>query len=95
MGAGIKNKVLEALAMQIPVIATALSLDGIGARDGEHVLVAETDAALADGIVRLLQDAALRVKLSENGRVLIQETYRWGHVADMVEALYRSIAENT
>jgi polysaccharide biosynthesis protein PslH len=43
-GAGIKNKVLEALAMGCAVIATPLSIDGIDARDGDHLLLADADA---------------------------------------------------
>src|SRR6185503_17760344 len=54
LGAGIKNKVLEALAMGCPVIATPISLDGIAVRDAQEALVADGHAMI-DGIVRLLQ----------------------------------------
>ena len=43
LGAGIKNKVLEALAMGAAVVATPLSCDGIPVVPGEHVLLGETD----------------------------------------------------
>ena len=46
LGAGIKNKVLETLSMQTPVIATPLSCDGIPVKDGEHVLLAASDDGL-------------------------------------------------
>ena len=48
MGAGLKNKVLEALAMGIPVVATPLSVDGIAVRDGESALIAEVDDIAAE-----------------------------------------------
>ncbi len=53
LGAGIKNKVLEALAMGCPVVATPISLDGIAVRDGQEVLAADS-AEMIDGIVRVL-----------------------------------------
>src|SRR5262249_35820500 len=39
-GGGIKNKVLEAMAHGVPVVATSLAVDGIGGTDGEHYLIA-------------------------------------------------------
>ncbi|MBK8020240.1 MAG: glycosyltransferase [Chloroflexi bacterium] len=92
MGAGIKNKVLEAMAMGCPVVATPLSLDGIAARDGESALVAEGQPEVfAAAIVRALSDEALRQRLSEGGRKVIVDGYNWKTVADRYEALYRDV----
>ncbi|MBK8034930.1 MAG: glycosyltransferase [Chloroflexi bacterium] len=91
LGAGIKNKVLEALAMACPVIASPLSLDGIDARDGHEVLVADSDAAVVDSIIRLLNNHALAAQLGAYGRKLIEDHYSWGIVADRYEALYQQI----
>ncbi|MBL8156059.1 MAG: glycosyltransferase, partial [Anaerolineae bacterium] len=91
LGAGIKNKVLEALSMGCPVIATPLSLDGIAARDGHESLVAE-GPALAEAALRLLQDADLSRQLSLNGRRLIESRYSWDHVAERYLALYAALA---
>jgi len=90
-GAGIKNKVLEALAMGCPVVATPLSVDGIDLVDGQHALVVEDDA-FADAIVRLIQDAELQRRLSQQGRELIETKYNWAQVAEQYERLYRSVS---
>ena len=88
LGAGIKNKILEALAMGCPVVATPVSLDGIAARDGQEALSADgTD--MIDAIVHLLQDEDLRTTLSTNGRTLIESRYSWNHVAEQYEHLYK------
>ena len=55
-GAGIKNKVLEAMAMQKPIVATPLSCDGIGSVNEKHVLYGTTPEELAAGIIRLIKD---------------------------------------
>ncbi len=91
LGAGIKNKVLEALALGCPVIASALSLDGINARDGHEALVADSDAAVVDTIIRVLNNHALAALLAANGRKLIEDHYSWGEVANRYEALYQEI----
>src|SRR5690606_1868261 len=70
-GAGIKNKVLEALALGLPVIATPLSVDGIHIQPDESALVAEV-AHFTPAILRLLRDPDLQQRLSTQGRELIE-----------------------
>ncbi len=88
LGAGIKNKVLETLAMQTPVVATPLSCDGIPVEHGEHVLLATHDDEFVAQIVALLQDPALRARLAQNGRRLVEDQFTWQRVADLYEELY-------
>ncbi len=90
VGVGIKNKVLEALAMGCPLVATPLSVDGIAVTAGLDAIVA-ADQDLADATVRVLQDDALRRRLSSNGRSLIEARYSWSHVAESYESLYAQI----
>jgi glycosyltransferase involved in cell wall biosynthesis len=90
LGAGIKNKVLEALAMGCPLVATPLSIDGIAVTDGHDTLIADGDA-LVDATVRVMQDADLRQKLSANARALIEAQYSWMRVGQMYEALYEQV----
>lgn len=90
LGAGIKNKVLEALAVGCPVVATPLSVDGIAVRDGQDALVAE-GGALVDAVVRLLENPDLAQTLAANGRKLIEAHYSWDRVAERYEQLYQSI----
>ena len=90
LGAGIKNKVLEALAMGCPVVATPVSVDGIAVENGRHALVAR-DEDIAAATIRLLEDGDLRQKLSIEGRRLIEERYSWRQVASAYEALYAEV----
>ena len=53
---GLQNKVLEAMAMSKPVVLTSGAATGIGAKDGHHFAVADSDEALADAVVALLTD---------------------------------------
>ncbi len=91
LGAGIKNKILEALAMGCPVVATSISLDGIAVTNGHDALRAD-DTEMVEAIVRLLQDDKLRTTLSVNGRKLIESLYSWDHVTQEYEHLYKNLS---
>jgi polysaccharide biosynthesis protein PslH len=87
VGAGIKNKVLESLAMGLAVVATPLSVDGIAVQHEKSVLVA-TIENMADAAVRLLRHKALQSTLSQNGRAVIESQYSWSSVAERYLDLY-------
>lgn len=53
---GVQNKVLEAMAMELPVVLSPGAATGIEAEDGRHFLVATSDAALADAVITLAHD---------------------------------------
>lgn len=91
LGAGIKNKILEALAIGCPVVATPISVDGIAVRDGDSALIAEGQA-LVDAIMRLLNDAILQQRLADNGRALIEAQYSWSRVAEVYEDVYAAVS---
>lgn len=93
LGAGIKNKALEALAMGCPLVATPLSVDGIAVTHNHDALIVD-EAALVPETVRLLHDSALQQTLAHNGRKLIEAQYSWSRVADLYAALYEKIANS-
>lgn len=53
---GVQNKVLEAMAMELPVVMTSAAATGIGGTDGHHYRVADTDADIIRNILELLQN---------------------------------------
>jgi glycosyltransferase involved in cell wall biosynthesis len=59
-GGGTRLKVLEAWAHRIPVVSTTVGASGLGARDGEHLLVADEPEAFAAACVKALVDGDLR-----------------------------------
>ncbi len=91
LGAGLKNKVLEALAMGCPVVATPLSVDGIAVEHNTSALVAPVDQ-LAQETLRLLNDTTLQRRLSITGHQLIIERYSWEQVATRYDQLYDELA---
>lgn len=92
VGAGIQNKLLEALALGTAVVTTPMGASGIaGLCDTEHCIVRTSDSWLAGAALELLADDALRARLAQNGRTLIEEHYSWDHVFRDCDKLIRSV----
>jgi glycosyltransferase involved in cell wall biosynthesis len=87
VGAGLKNKILEALAHGLPVVATPVSVDGIAVQHEHSALVGDVHE-LATLTTRLLADEALQTRLSDSGRALVEQRYSWGAVAEAYLRLY-------
>jgi glycosyltransferase involved in cell wall biosynthesis len=92
-GAGIKNKILAALAMQRPVVATPISLDGLDLRDGHELRVGVDAADFADKVCELLRDTERARTLARAGHQLVTRKYSW-HASAMLlrDALERVVA---
>ena len=86
---GIQNKVLEAMAMATPVVATPAACAALCAVPGEHLLVADGADALAATVLRLLDDPALARRLGAGGRRYVEAHHDWRVVAAELEAIYR------
>jgi len=74
---GIQNKVLEAMAMARPVVASAAAFEGIEAEPGRDLLVADTAQAQAEAIRTLLADSGRAEALGRAARRRMEEAYRW------------------
>ena len=75
-GGGTRLKVLEALAYGVPVVSTRLGAEGLDVVDGEHVLLADSPADLADAVLRLHSEPPLGDRLSVAGRRLYEDCFQ-------------------
>ncbi len=86
-GSGTRFKILEAWAAARAVVSTSLGAEGLGARSGEHLLIAETEDAFAAAIDWLLADPDLRRRLGNAGRALYLERFTWPAAWKSIEGL--------
>ena len=74
---GIKNKVLEAMAMGKPVVGTPPSYDGIDVSYGRDAIVARDPAEFAAKVVDFLKDGRMRAEIGQNAREFVEKKYSW------------------
>jgi glycosyltransferase involved in cell wall biosynthesis len=74
---GTRVKILEAWAAVRPVVSTTLGAEGLPARDGEHLLLADTPERFFEAVSSLLASAELRTCLGRAGRRLYEEEFTW------------------
>jgi polysaccharide biosynthesis protein PslH len=92
-GAGTLNKILEPLAMGIPVVCTEIGISGLGLENGRDVLMSDTAEGLANHIVRLLSDGALRLAMGRSGMERIRSRFSWGEVGKTLVGVYQHVAQ--
>lgn len=85
-GSGLKGKMLQAMAHGLPIVASPVAAEGIGLTDGVDALLADTPAATAAAVLRLLGDTALAARLGQNARALLAARYGRTAVAAQLDA---------
>jgi len=92
IGGGVRLKLLEALALEAPVVSTRMGAEGVtGLCGGEHCLLADDPADFAAAVLRLIDDAALGRRLGAAGRALVRERYDWSVIVPRLEAIYHDL----
>jgi glycosyltransferase involved in cell wall biosynthesis len=94
-GGGTRLKILESFAHRVPVVSTSLGAEGLAVEDGVHLLLADDPDDFAAATVRLLRDAALRVRLTVAAEALYLERYEGGVAEDCVRRLVEDVAART
>ena len=90
-GAGLQNKVLEAMACATPVVATPRAVSALRARAGRDLLVAEDAGEFARHILDLISDPVHQRKLGRAGRQYVEQYHEWDSVATQLEGIYHEV----
>jgi glycosyltransferase involved in cell wall biosynthesis len=95
-GAGIQNKLLEAMAMEVPIVTTSLAAAGLRV-EGDSRLplrVADDAESFAQQVIALLRDPVERARLSQEGRQFVERNYVWSRGAETLERMcYKAIGK--
>jgi sugar transferase (PEP-CTERM/EpsH1 system associated) len=86
---GIQNKVLEAMAMGVPVVSSRAAAEGLEARPGEDLLVADTPDEFARHVLHVLGDPELAARLAVAGRRYVETSHNWALIAEQLAGIYR------
>jgi len=87
---GIQNKVLEAMAARVPIVAAPAAFAGIEGRPGTHALVCDNAESYAQDIIKLIDDDYLKRQLVREARALVENEYAWAPAMRKLEVLMQS-----
>jgi len=93
IGGGVKQKLLEAMAMGMPVVTTSFSCIGIPIKPEVHVLVRDDPESLADGAAMLLKDQERRRQVGEAAASFVRRHYSWERSVALLEDVYERAIE--
>ena len=74
-GSGMRNKILEAWAMEKCVVSTRVGAEGLDCQDGVNILLADDAQALADRVTDAICDSTLRDRVRARGRALVSSSH--------------------
>ena len=94
IGGGMRLKILDAMAMERPVVSTSVGVEGIMVTDRENIVIADSEADFAERVIELLKERNLRRRIAQGGKRLIEQKYRWESIIETLEKEYVRVLEN-
>jgi len=92
---GTQNKILEAMAMGVPVVTSNVAAGGVDALPDEHFLAADTYIGYANAILRILGDPVERLRLANAGRARMISNHAWPKSMERLDGIVaRCLAGN-
>jgi sugar transferase (PEP-CTERM/EpsH1 system associated) len=91
-GAGIQNKVLEAMACATPVVTTLQATSALSVESGQVLLVADDPQGIARHVLDLLKDPTYQQRVGLSGRRFVEKNHHWVEIARQLEGVYREVA---
>lgn len=92
-GTGMQNKVLEAMAMAKPVVATPIACQSLKVTHGREILIADNPERFAAFVFQLLNNPERGKRLGQNGRNYILKHHNWINKVVQLERIYSSLIE--
>lgn len=92
-GAGTQNKVLEAMAMGVPVVCSNIGFKGLGIQSGEGAYMKTDATSFAETVNELLSDENKRKAVGQKGLQVIRDGFSWDAIAKQLEGYLKQIAE--
>jgi glycosyltransferase involved in cell wall biosynthesis len=94
-GAGIQNKILEAMATGTPVVTTSRALSALHVQAGKELLVANTPEEFSQTIIQLIEDPNLQHKVGNAGAAYTKTYHRWSAISTRLVDLYQQTLNST
>jgi glycosyltransferase involved in cell wall biosynthesis len=74
---GLQNKILEYMALGLPVVANKMGVEGIGVTPGHDVLIGEDPEEIVNHVISFYEKKYMRVRLAESARTFVETNHQW------------------
>lgn len=81
-GSGIKTKILETMAMGVPIVTNSIGVEGINVVNNKEIFVCDTDEDFKDKVNELLRDRNLREEVRLAAQKVILNEYKWENILE-------------
>lgn len=96
LAAGVQNKVLEYMALGLPVVTSSMGLEGFSAEPERDLLVADSQEEYVNAINRIWHDPILRSQFAVNGRAYVDAQHKWrSRLSPLVERVTALVNNNS
>lgn len=92
---GTQNKILEAMAMGVPVVTSNIAAGGVDALVGYHLLVADSPADLVRSVLRVVENESERQRLAVAGRQRMLSHHAWAESMKRLDAIIRRCVDRS
>src|SRR5687767_12556728 len=93
-GAGIQNKILEAMATGAPVVTTCQALSALQAQPGKDLLVSDDPDGFSQAVLQLMANRDLQQKIGDAGVKYVETFHSWASIASQLVNIYQQILDS-
>ena len=90
-GAGVQNKILESMAVGLPVVTTSKAVVSLRVTPGRDILVGDTAQEFSEKVLYLFENPDIRRKIGEAGHAYVQKCHDWKHICSELAHIYSSL----
>jgi len=89
VGGGTRLKILDSMSSAKAIVTTSIGCEGLRVEDGVHLMRADDAKTFVEKVLHLIDEAGTRENLGANGRALVEKTYSWDVVGEIMRDVYR------
>lgn len=90
-GSGVRGKILEAMAMNLPVVTTSIAAEGIPVEQGNNAFIADAPEVMAGVIQLILDDPEKAADIGKRGRTTVEDYFNWERSIDRLEKVLQDV----
>ncbi len=85
---GTRLKHFGAMAAKLPLITTSVGAEGLGAKDGQEIIIEDNPKDLANAVLKVLNDPDYAKRIADNARRLVEEKFSWYKMGEYLDKIY-------